>query len=84
MSRAECRQLQELLIARGYAIGEADGKIGPATRAAIAEAEKSVGMEPTGRAGQKITVPYGAGEAQRWKGKRLMRDLAGCEPCSDR
>ena len=54
LSRAECRQLQELLIARGYAIGEADGTIGPATRAAIAEAEKRVGMAPTGRAGQKI------------------------------
>ena len=54
LSRAERLHLQELLIGRGYAIGEADGKIGPATRAAIAEAEKSFGMAPTGRAGQKI------------------------------
>ena len=48
LSRAECRHLQELLIARGYAIGEADGTIGPATRAAIAEAEKRVGMAAHG------------------------------------
>ncbi len=54
LSRAQRLDLQKLLIARGYDIGEADGKIGPATRAAIAAAEKSVGMPPTGRAGSKI------------------------------
>ena len=54
LSRAERLRLQKLLLAKGYDIGEADGKIGPVTRAAIAEAEKSLGMPPTGRAGQKI------------------------------
>ncbi|HSM19889.1 MAG TPA: lytic murein transglycosylase [Hyphomicrobiales bacterium] len=54
LSRAERLDLQKRLIAAGYDIGEADGKIGPLTRAAIAEAEKSFGMEPTGRAGRKI------------------------------
>ncbi|MCC2113797.1 MAG: lytic murein transglycosylase, partial [Hyphomicrobiales bacterium] len=33
LSRAERLHLQELLIAHGYDIGEADGKIGPVTRA---------------------------------------------------
>ena len=54
LSRAERLHLQQLLLANGYDIGEADGKIGPVTRAAIAEAEKRFGMEPTGRAGGKI------------------------------
>lgn len=54
LSRVQMVQLQKLLLARGFAIGEADGKIGPATRAAIAEAEKRFGLEPTGRAGTKI------------------------------
>jgi lytic murein transglycosylase len=54
LSRAERLHLQRLLLASGYDIGEPDGKIGPITRAAIAEAEKRFGMEPTGRAGGKI------------------------------
>lgn len=54
LSRAERLDLQKRLLAHGAAIGEADGKIGPVTRAAIAEAEKRFGMPPTGRAGQKI------------------------------
>jgi hypothetical protein len=54
LSRAERLELQKLLLAKGFDIGEADGKIGPATRAAIAEAEKSYGLPPTGRAGRTI------------------------------
>jgi lytic murein transglycosylase len=54
LSRAERLHLQKLLLAQGYDIGEADGKIGPITRAAIAEAEKKAGLPPTGRAGRKI------------------------------
>lgn len=54
LSRAARLKLQQLLIAKGYAIGEADGKIGPATRAAIAEAETKLGLPPTGRPGSRI------------------------------
>jgi lytic murein transglycosylase len=54
LSRAERLELQKLLLARGFNVGEADGKIGPATRAAIAEAETSLNLPPTGRAGRKI------------------------------
>jgi lytic murein transglycosylase len=54
LSRAQRRDLQKLLLARGYDIGEPDGKIGPATRTAIAQAEEKAGMRPTGRAGSKI------------------------------
>ncbi|MPZ55253.1 MAG: lytic murein transglycosylase [Rhizobiales bacterium] len=59
LSRAKRLHLQKLLLASGYDIGEADGKIGPATRAAIAEAEKRFGMQPTGRAGQTIYRAFG-------------------------
>ena len=61
LSRAERLHLQRLLIANGYDIGEPDGKIGPVTRAAIAEAEKRFGMQPTGRAGRKIYQALGGG-----------------------
>jgi len=54
LSRAQRLHLQKLLLAQGHDIGEADGKIGPITRAAIAEAEKKAGLPPTGRAGRKI------------------------------
>ena len=54
LTRAERRHLQQLLLANGYNLGEADGKIGPVTRTAIADAERRFGMPPTGRAGQKI------------------------------
>jgi len=59
LSRVQRKRLQELLLERGHDIGEADGKIGPVTRAAIAEVEKSLGMEETGRAGQKIYKALG-------------------------
>ncbi len=61
LSRAERLDLQKLLIREGYDIGEADGKIGPITRAAIAEAEKRAGLPPTGRAGRKIYRALGGG-----------------------
>ncbi|MBZ8132822.1 lytic murein transglycosylase [Afifella sp. IM 167] len=54
LSRAQRFQLQRLLLAKGYDVGEADGKIGPQSRAAIEAAEKRFGMPPTGRPGGKI------------------------------
>ncbi len=54
LSRLERLELQELLTAEGYDIGEIDGKIGPLTRAAITEHEKKLGWSATGRAGRKI------------------------------
>ena len=54
LSRVQRLELQKLLISAGYPIGEPDGRIGPVTRTAIAEAERRAGLEPTGRAGQRI------------------------------
>ncbi|MGE0239633.1 MAG: lytic murein transglycosylase [Parvibaculaceae bacterium] len=54
LTRAERKRLQELLIARGYYKGEADGRVGPVTIAAIKAAQKEAGMKPTGRPGSRI------------------------------
>lgn len=54
LTRAQGTELQRLLLARGYDIGEADGRIGPVTRAAIRKAETDLGMTPTGRPGTRI------------------------------
>jgi lytic murein transglycosylase len=54
LSRAQRKRLQELLIAKGYYKGEADGRIGPQTAAAIKLAETQAGMKPTGRPGSRI------------------------------
>ena len=54
LSRAQRRELQDRLIARGYDIGSADGVIGPRTRAAIEEFQASAGMTVDGRAGMRV------------------------------
>lgn len=53
LSRAERRELQRLLIARGYELGEPDGMIGARTRQALQAAQRELGLPPDGRAGQK-------------------------------
>ncbi len=52
LSRAERRELQQLLIARGHDIGEADGMIGARTRDALKLEQAKLGLEADGRAGQ--------------------------------
>jgi len=54
LSRAQRKRLQELLTARGLYNGEADGRMGPLTTAAIKAAEKQAGLKPTGRPGTRI------------------------------
>jgi glucose-6-phosphate 1-epimerase len=64
LDRAQRRALQQLLLARGHPIGEADGMIGTATRRAIAAEQARLGWTNTdGRAGQKILDAL-KGEAQ--------------------
>jgi lytic murein transglycosylase len=54
LSRADRRELQRLLTARGYDVGEPDGRIGQKTREAIKDVERRIGMAPTGRPGGKV------------------------------
>ena len=54
LSRAERRELQTLLAARGYDIGAIDGALGEKSRAAIKQEQGRLGQEATGRGGQKI------------------------------
>lgn len=54
LSRAERREVQTLLIARGHDIGEVDGMLGEKSRVAIRSEQERLGQEPSGRAGQKL------------------------------
>ena len=64
ISRAERKELQQLLIDRGYDIGAADGAIGPRTRTAIAAFQASAGLPADGRAGMKVLTALKAGVGQ--------------------
>ena len=55
LGRPQRRELQTLLLARGHAIGTADGMIGTQTRRAIVIEQQRLGLQPAdGRAGAKI------------------------------
>jgi lytic murein transglycosylase len=54
LSRAERRELQRMLIAKGYDVGEPDGAVGAKTRAAIEAVEAQLGLPRTGRPGGKV------------------------------
>jgi lytic murein transglycosylase len=54
LSRAERRELQERLGARGFDAGAPDGLIGPRTRAAIEAFQASAGLPVNGRAGARV------------------------------
>jgi lytic murein transglycosylase len=54
LSRAERRELQKLLNARGYDVGEPDGAVGKKTRDAIADFESKNGLERDGRPSAKV------------------------------
>lgn len=53
ISRVERRELQSLLIARGYDIGRPDGMIGARTREALRTVQREAGLTADGRAGLK-------------------------------
>jgi len=59
LSRAQRLELQHLLNRNGFDVGEADGKIGPATRAGIKKAEAKYGMPVTGRPAWNIYYALG-------------------------
>lgn len=54
LSREQRRELQRLLIARGFDVGEPDGAVGALTRGAIKQIEAKLGMVQTGRPGEKV------------------------------
>ncbi len=54
LSRAQRRELQTLLLARGHDIGEVDGRLGARSREAIKAEQSRLGWDADGRAGQKL------------------------------
>lgn len=61
LSRAERKEVQELLLRRGYDIGEADGAIGARTRQGIAEYQTRVGLSGNGRPSKRVLEALRAG-----------------------
>lgn len=61
LSRAERRELQSLLIARGFDIGAADGFIGERTRTALRSYQTRAGLPATGDAGGRTLDALRAG-----------------------
>ncbi len=68
LSRAERRELQRLLIAKGYDVGEPDGMVGTRTRQALQAAQRELGLPPDGRAGQKALKALRASAAAKTPG----------------
>ena len=54
LSRAQRRELQSLLAARGHDIGAIDGAIGARTRSAVSAEQQRLGMSVDGRPGQTL------------------------------
>lgn len=54
LSRAERREVQTLLSARGHDIGEVDGMLGERSKVAIRAEQTRLGHEVNGRAGQRL------------------------------
>ena len=54
LSRAQRRELQGLLVQRGYNIGEADGMLGDRSRVAIRAEQERLGQVVNGRGGLKL------------------------------
>ena len=48
LTRSETTELQALLNQKGFSVGAADGKVGPATRRGIRAYQRSKGMVPDG------------------------------------
>ncbi|MGI9512942.1 MAG: lytic murein transglycosylase [Anderseniella sp.] len=59
LTRAQRLQLQKLLLAAGYDIGEADGKIGPITTRAIKKVQAKAGMKQNGRPSMAVLKALG-------------------------
>ncbi len=54
LSRADRRELQTLLIARGHPIAQVDGLLSPSTRAAVRAEQRRIGDVVSGRPGQRL------------------------------
>jgi glucose-6-phosphate 1-epimerase len=65
LSRAEFRELQSLLVARGHCELRVDGSEGPRTSAAIREEETRLGWTPTGRGGARLLAALRNGGAAK-------------------
>src|SRR5690606_14963560 len=89
LSRAQRRELQQLLLARGHPIGEPDGLVRTRTRQAIADEQRRLGMNPVvGRTDQRILGPLRNAYARHWQWHActappcapVVHGCGGCRP----
>ena len=64
LHRSEVIQLQELLLAKGFEVGEIDGLLGPASRAALREFQMDAGLIADGFPDRKTLAKLGVGDYQ--------------------
>jgi membrane-bound lytic murein transglycosylase B len=64
LHRSEVIQLQELLLAKGFEVGEIDGLLGPASRAALREFQMDAGLIGDGFPDQKTLAKLRVGDYQ--------------------
>jgi membrane-bound lytic murein transglycosylase B len=62
LHRSEVIQLQELLLSKGFKVGEIDGLLGPASRAALREFQMGAGLIGDGFPDQKTLAKLGVGD----------------------
>lgn len=74
LSRKEAREVQESLNLLGYDVGKVDGVIGDGTRRAIKLYQYDLGLEPNGKAGQKIHEQLMSSSADLRKKNELDSD----------
>lgn len=64
LHRSEVIQLQELLLAKGFEVGEVDGLLGPASRAALRKFQMGAGLIGDGFPDRKTLARLGVGNYQ--------------------
>ena len=62
LHRSEVIQLQELLLAKGFEVGEIDGLLGPASRAALSEFQMEAGLIGDGFPDRKTLAELGVSQ----------------------
>ena len=61
LTRSQAEELQTFLNRRGFNVGAADGRVGPATRRGIRAYQRSVGLIPDGYASVALLERISAG-----------------------
>lgn len=88
LSEPEIRQLQQVLIERGFYHGRVDGKFGPEMREAVISFQRKEGFEATGKVDSRTVNALGisgrTGQSDRGAGNQTNREQSGSREPSER